>query len=75
MSGSTPIGLEMQRTIWAYNTNGVMANTIFVSTKIINKSGKRLDSMYIAQWADPDLGNAVDDFARVRYIFKSGVCI
>ena len=63
LSGSTPIGLEIQRTIWAYNIYGVLANTIFVSTKIINKSGKQLDSMYIAQWADPDLGNAADDFA------------
>jgi hypothetical protein len=62
LSGSTPIGLEMQKTIWAYNIDGVLANTIFASTKIINKSGKRLDSMYIAQWADPDVGDANDDY-------------
>jgi hypothetical protein len=61
-SGSPPIGFEIQKTIWAYNANGVLANTIFLNTKIINKSGKRLDSMYIAQWADPDVGNAVDDY-------------
>ncbi|HVN47190.1 MAG TPA: hypothetical protein VMU30_00055, partial [Bacteroidota bacterium] len=62
LSGSLPIGLEMQRTIWAYNLNGALANTIFASTKIINKSGKELDSMYVAQWADPDNGDANDDF-------------
>lgn len=62
LSGSLPIGIEMQKTIWAYNLNGALANTIFASTKIINKSGKELDSMYVAQWSDPDNGNANDDF-------------
>jgi hypothetical protein len=62
LSGSTPIGIEMQKTIWAYNLNGALANTIFASTKIINKSGIQLDSMFVAQWTDPDLGDAADDF-------------
>ena len=72
LSGSTPIGIEMQKTIWAYNLNGAMANTIFASTKIINKSGKELDSMYVAQWADPDLGDANDDFVGCDTIRSLG---
>jgi len=58
---SNPIGIEVQRTIWAYNRPGALGNTIFLSYKLINKSGVELDSMYVAQWADPDLGDAGDD--------------
>ena len=58
---SNPIGIEVQRTIWAYNRPGALGNTIFLSYKFINKSGQKLDSMYVAQWADPDLGFAGDD--------------
>ncbi len=59
--GSNPIGIEVQRTIWAYNRPGALGNTIFVSYTFINKSGVPLDSMYVSQWADPDLGAATDD--------------
>ena len=62
LAGSNPIGLEFQRTIWAYNLSGALGSTIFVSNKIINKSGVKLDSMYVAQWSDPDLGDATDDY-------------
>jgi hypothetical protein len=60
--GSLPIGLEFQRTIWAYRHKGSLDNTIVIRNLIINKSGVRLDSMYVAQWADPDLGEAGDDY-------------
>ena len=59
--GSNPIGLEVQRTIWAYHQPGALENTIFLSYNIINKSGVQLDTMYVSQWADPDLGYAGDD--------------
>lgn len=59
--GSNPIGIEVQRTIWAYNRPGALGNTDFISYKFINKSGVELDSMYVSQWADPDLGFAGDD--------------
>jgi hypothetical protein len=72
LSGSTPIGIEMQKTIWAYNLSGALANTIFASTKIINKSGKQLDSMFVAQWSDPDLGDASDDFVGCDTIRSLG---
>lgn len=72
--GSTPIGLEVQRTIWAYNTSGAMANTIFIQYKLFNKSGVRLDSMYLAQWADPDLGVAGDDYVGCDTLLNLGFC-
>jgi hypothetical protein len=62
MMFSSVIGLEMHRTIWGYNRAGVFGQTIFESTVIINKSGARVDSMYIMQFADPDLGDGGDDY-------------
>ena len=63
ITGSLPIGLEMQRTIWGYKRSGALGNTIFASTILVNKSGARIDSMFLVQWADPDLGNGNDDYA------------
>jgi hypothetical protein len=59
---SPPIGLEMHRTFWGYNLVGALGNTIFCSTLIINKSGAPVDSMFLVQWSDPDLGEAGDDY-------------
>ncbi|HTP80806.1 MAG TPA: hypothetical protein VMM57_10440, partial [Bacteroidota bacterium] len=63
--GCLPMGMEVQRTIWAYNQSGALGNTIFIKYKMINKSGAKVDTMYTTQWADPDLGGALgynDDF-------------
>ncbi|HLX11655.1 MAG TPA: hypothetical protein VKS81_02465, partial [Bacteroidota bacterium] len=59
--GSQPIGFEFQRTIWAYKAGPgteYLGYTIFISNKIINKSGHDIDSMFITQWSDPDLGGS-----------------
>ncbi len=61
LTGSPIIGVEIERTIWGYKRGGTLGNTIFIGTKIINKSGAPIDSMYIAQWFDPDVGGAADD--------------
>ncbi|HTX17145.1 MAG TPA: FlgD immunoglobulin-like domain containing protein [Bacteroidota bacterium] len=71
-SGSTPIGIEMQKTIWAFNRGGALGNTIFTTTRIINKSGVELDSMYIGQWSDPDLGNPGDDYVGCDTLLSLG---
>ncbi len=62
LSGSPPIGLEVQTTVWAYNQPGAaLGQLVFKKYKIINKSGFKIDSMYVCQWADPDLGDYGDD--------------
>jgi hypothetical protein len=72
LAASTPIGLEMQKTIWAYNLPGALGNTIFAKTTLINKSGIQLDSMYVAQWSDPDLGYAGDDYVGCDTVLNLG---
>jgi len=60
--GANPIGLEYKRTIWGYRRTGALGNTVFTRNKVINKSDTPLDSAFFAQWSDPDLGDAADDF-------------
>ena len=62
-SNSSPIGLEMQKTIWGYRRNmGALTTSIFARTVLVNKSGGRIDSMFIMQFSDPDIGDGGDDF-------------
>jgi hypothetical protein len=68
--GSPPFGIEMQVTQWGYRATGVpWAQTILKRVKLIYKGtattpdSARIDSMFVAQWSDPDLGDAGDDFA------------
>lgn len=61
--GSTPMGIEMQSTIWAYSQAGPLGNMLFRKYLIINKSNDILNDMYVTMWSDPDVGNATDDFA------------
>lgn len=60
--GSPPIGLEIQGTLWGYKADGVFGQTLYRRHRIINKSGFFIDSMYVSQWSDPDLGFFGDDF-------------
>ena len=73
LQGSYPMGLELQLTVWGYKRTGPMGDLFFRRIKIINKGGVDtdgdgtvdgsfwVDSMYVAQWSDPDLGSAGDD--------------
>jgi len=63
LCGSQPIGLEFQRTLWAYRSVGRIGNVILSRNVVINKSGMPLDNMYVTQWSDPDLGYSGDDYA------------
>ena len=58
---TTPLGLEIQQTTFAFQRQGALGNTIFIKYKIINKGVKKFHDMYVSQWSDPDLGGATDD--------------
>jgi len=70
--GSEPSGLEIQMTMWGYNRGDALGNIFFRKWRFINKGGVDidangtkgslyLDSMYVCQWSDPDLGSFSDD--------------
>lgn len=63
--GTLPIGLEIQTTVFAYDRNDFMKNTVIKKYKIINKSGNTIEDMIFGYWSDPDIGDGLDDFIGV----------
>jgi len=67
--GSPPIGIEMQVTLWAYNHDIDIENSLYRRIRLIYKgtdttpSNAIIDSMAIALYSDVDLGSFRDDFA------------
>ncbi len=61
MYGSPHIGIEQQVTVWGYNQPGALGNLAFKRYIFINKGGKRVDSMFVSQWADCDNGQSDND--------------
>ena len=58
---TAPLGVQIEQTTFAFDRLGPLGNTIFVKYKIKNLGGNVLDSLYISQWADVDLGQFTDD--------------
>lgn len=63
-TGGTAIGLEIQGMAYAYScpNDSALYNTIFTNFKIINKSSFLLDSVFVGNWTDFDIGTYGDDF-------------
>ena len=69
--GSQPIGVEVQKTVWGYKRSDALGNIYFNRYRLINKGGVDVgggtrgsfwvDSAYVCQWADIDMGYATDD--------------
>ncbi len=60
-----PIGIEIQTLAFAFSTSDAIDNMTFYRFTLINRGSNSLNSTYMAQWTDPDLGNAADDFVGV----------
>ena len=71
--GSPHIGIELQVTLWAYNSEGSeleksLNQTLFRCYRFIYKGtdntpdSARIDSMFISMWSDCDIGNNTDDY-------------
>ena len=71
---SPPLGVEIQLTAFAFNRQGALGNTAFLSYKIINKGANQLDSAYVSIWSDPDNGGAGDDLVGVDTSLSLGYC-
>jgi len=61
------IGLEINATAFAFKTNDEINNMTFYKYIVANKATSNLDSVYFAQWVDPDLGQFQDDYVGVDY--------
>ena len=81
--GSPSMGLEMQATMWAYARTDPLGFVIFKRYKLIytgtsdTPDGATIDSMFISQWSDPDLGSFGDDYigtdpaTSMMYVYNS----
>lgn len=64
--GCTPIGLEIQYTLWGYNQPGAaLGQIVFKNVRVINKGSADLTDAYISLWSDPDVGDFTNDFVGV----------
>lgn len=63
-TGGAAIGVEIQAMMYAYGCpdDSALYNTIFTNYKIINRSAFRLDSAFIGNWTDLEIGNPGDDY-------------
>jgi type IX secretion system substrate protein len=59
---TSPLGVELQVTIWTYDIEPVLSNMFFKKYVLINKSQNEFHDMYISYWADTDIGDAGNDF-------------
>ena len=76
--GSTPVGVELQITLWAYKRADAMGNIIFKQFRMIYKGRSEtpataaINNLYVCQWSDPDLGEAGDDYAASDTLLSLG---
>jgi hypothetical protein len=63
-TGAAALNAEIHQTIWSFNCadNVILNNTVFTSHKIINRDSSPLDSMFIGNWSDMDIGCYTDDY-------------
>ena len=73
--GSPPIGLEVQVTMWGYQSEGPLGQAGYQRYRLINKSGFRVDSMFIAaKWSDPDVGTYTNDLTGCDTVLNTMFC-
>ncbi len=71
-------GIEEQTTIWAYSGASALENIVFKRFRLIYKGlastpdTARIDSMYVGQWSDVDLGAYTDDFVGCDTLLNLG---
>lgn len=74
-AGSTsPIGLEVKQTVFAFNRTGAIGRTIYFIWRLENKGSNLLENAYAALWSDPDLGGFTDDLVGCDTTLALGYC-
>ena len=68
------IGMEVHYEAFAYASTDATNDMTFLRQKLYNKGSVILDKTYLAQWVDPDLGNAGDDYVGCDVMRGLGIC-
>jgi hypothetical protein len=72
--GTPPLGLEIEQAVFGFDFTGSLGQAVFIRYVIRNKGGNTLDDMYLALWADPDLGGFTDDLVGCDVPLSLGYC-
>jgi hypothetical protein len=72
--GTKKLSAEVRQLVFAFNRQDALGDMQFIKWQITNKSGMNWDSTYFAIWADPDLGDALDDFVGCDTALGLGYC-
>lgn len=72
--GTSPLGVEIQQTVFGWSMAGPADNLVMLRWLIINRGIETLDSAYISIWSDPDLGDYSDDFVGCDTTLSLGFC-
>lgn len=79
-----PIGIQVKQTVWGFASAGSIGNLLFVRYRFeyvgfgTADEPDQLDEVYFGVWADPDVGDAVDDLVGVDvernagYVYNDG---
>lgn len=73
-TGADAIGMEIRSQAFAFATNDEINNMTFYNYELINRGSFTLTNTYFAQWVDPDLGFANDDFVGCDVMRGLGYC-
>jgi hypothetical protein len=71
---SKTIGLELQVMAFAFQTNDLINNMTFYKQTLKNKGTVTLNSTYLGQWVDADLGFYNDDYVGCDVARGLGIC-
>lgn len=72
--GTPPIYADLRITAWGYSMITNLEDAQFIKFQIINKSTNPWSHTFMGLIADPDLGNANDDYIGCDSIKKLGYC-
>lgn len=61
-SSGDPIGMEIRAQAFSFTTSDEINSMTFYNYEMINRGTQTLNNTYFAQYVDPDLGGAFDDF-------------
>ncbi len=70
--GSPPYPLEVQVSVWGYDTDDLLKDVVFKKYKLINKGESSINDMILGYWTDDDLGDANDDYVGVDTLLNLG---
>ncbi len=73
-SNGNPIGMEIRGQAFAFSTNDEINDMTFYNYELINRGSFTLTNTYFAQWVDPDLGFAQDDYVGCDVRRGLGYC-